>query len=387
MKLSTLRYLDRKIGVPLCNFFYFSEKVFHLRRRRKFVKENVKKILVIKIWGMGSIILASPLFQNLRDNFPEAQIWFLTQAGFENIYPSRFFDHIETMELRGFFRAVKDFLGLIFKFRRQKFDLIIDLEIVSRYTALISYLSGAKTTLGFEILGQNKDKLYDYTAAYHESRHISKTFLGMLESLGLTQKAYGPLAPEFSAADKQKLDTLFLEKKILTTPVVININASDLSLERRMPTELFAEIVGDIFKNYSQYSVVLIGSEKEVSFVEDFINKFFPKHDKIFNFAGLMTLPELFSLLKNTRLVISNDSGPAHVAVAYETPLVVFFGPETPLIYGPLNKNSAVFYSNLFCSPCISVYRDKKINCQSQEMCLKKLDIDEIKRTVRDYLK
>jgi len=382
MKLNTLRYLDRKIGIPLCYALYFLKRALFLHARHKFEKEKVKKILVIKIYGMGSIILASPMFKNLKKNFPNAEIWFLTQKGLDKIYPTKFFSRFEILNLN-FFNAFFDFARLVFKLRKQKFDLVIDLEIVSRYTALLSYLCGAKTKVGFEIAGQNKDKLYDYKATYHESKNMSTTFLNTIEALGIKTEFLPPEPPEFSANDEKNINNLLKEKNI-SSFAVININSSELAFERRLPLEFFKSIVLNITNNYN-LPAVLIGSKKESEYVKSFINKFLAGNKNIYDFTGL-SLPELFALIKKSRLMISNDSGPAHIAAGHNILNIVFFGPASPVEYGPISEKTKIFYQETFCGPCISIYRDKKINCVFGQRCLKNFDINEINEAISGFL-
>ena len=386
VKFNTLRFLDRKLGIPLCNFFYLLKKSFFLHGRHRFDRSRVKKILVIKIWGMGSIVLASPVFQNLRDNYPEAEIWFLTKEGMENIYPSRFFDRIITIKLRGLFSEVIRFFSLVAGFRREKFDLVIDLEIVSRYSALVSYLCGAKTKVGFEIAGLNKDRLYDFKSVYHESKHISQIFLGTLDVLGFAPKSYAPFAPEFSPEDEIGLRAIMAGRGISDDYVIININASELALERRLPQASFRDIIADIVAEFPGISVVLAGSKQESCYVSQFNRTHLSGLKNIHDLSGQLKMGELFALIKSAKLVVSNDSGPAHVAAAFRTPLVVFFGPETPVIYRPLGEEVSVFYADLYCSPCISVYKDKKINCTNDNRCLKALNTKEISSQISKYL-
>lgn len=385
MKLNTLRYLDRKIGIPLCNFLYFFKKTLFLHRRKEFNKDKVKKILVIKIWGMGSIILASPLFENLRRNFPEAEIWFLTKDGFEHIYNGKFFNKIETIKLKGFFRAVYDFLMLVANIRRNKFDLVIDLEIVARYTSLLSYLSGAKVKVGFEITGQNKDKLYDFKVLYHESKHISETFLNTIRILGIKTVLYDPEPP--TCLDEDKLSLIFKKYDIFKPYVVVNINASELAYQRRLAPEKFGLIIKNINNLFPEYSIVLIGSKEEIDYVGKFRKNFLSKSKNIIDLSGKTNLKELFSILSKASLMISNDSGPAHAASVSKVPLIVFFGPESPVVYGPLGGEKTIFYSRVHCSPCVSVYKDKKIKCRSAVECLDNFSVGEINKKVIEYLK
>lgn len=385
MKLNTLRYLDRKLGIPLCNFLYIFKKVFFRHKRIKFDRNKVKKILVIKIWGMGSIILASPLFQKLRENFPEAEIWFITKSGFERIYSGKFFDKTETIKIEGLFSAIVDFFKLIAKVRRKKFDLSIDLEIVSRYTAILSYLSGAKIKVGFEITGQNKDKLYDFKVLYHESKHISEMFLNTIRILGIKTVLRDPLPP----TSLDEADSSFLLKKygVAKPYVAVNINASELAHQRRLAPELFGQMIKNINNFFPEYSIILLGSKEEADYVSGFKKDFVCEIGNVFDLSGKTNLNELFSILSEASLVISNDSGPAHAASSFGIPLIVFFGPESPAIYAPKGGEKTIFYSQIHCSPCISVYKDKKIRCRSGAECLASLDIGEINKKVIEYLK
>jgi len=381
MKLNTLRYLDRKLGIPLCNSLYFFKKIFFRHQRIKFEKNKVKKILVIKIWGMGSIILASPLFQNLKENFPEAEIWFLTKSGFERIYFDKFFNHTETIKLNGFLSAVWDFFRLFAKIRREKFDIVIDLEIVSRYTALLSYLSGAKIKVGFEITGQNKDKFYDFKVLYHESKHISEMFLNTLKILEVKTVMHNPLPPVLA----NRAYFSFIFKKPY---VVVNINASELAYQRRLAPEQFSLIIKNIRNFLPEYIIILIGSKDEVDYVGKFKNNIVGKIGNIIDLSGKTNMSELFSILSEASLVISNDSGPAHVAASFGVPLIVFFGPESPAVYEPKGRGEkTIFYSQTHCSPCISVYKDKKIKCLFNTECLASFDVSEINKKVVEYLK
>lgn len=385
-KFNKLRFLDRKLGIPLCNFFYLVKKTFFLHGRHKFDRMKVKKILVIKIWGMGSIILASPVFQNLRQRFPEAEIWFLTKEGMENIYPTKFFDRIITIKIKGLGSEVWRFFDLVRTFRQQEFDLVIDLEIVSRYSALLSYLCGAKTKVGFEIIGQNKDRLYDYKSLYHEGKHISQIFLGSLDVLGFEPSPFVPAVPEFSSKDEVAVASFLTVSGIHGRYVIININASELALERRLPLKTFEAIISNIRNNFPDTAIVLMGAPGESVYVSEFKRDHLYAFTEVYDFSGRLKLTELFVLIKKAALVISNDSGPSHVAAAFSVPLVVFFGPETPVVYRPIGEDVTVFYADLYCSPCISVYKDKKINCTNNNRCLTALLLDDINRQVVLYL-
>ena len=91
---------------------------------------------------------------------------------------------------------------------------------------------------------------------------------------------------------------------------------------------------------------------------------------RVLNLAGRTTLPELIHLYNQASLLVTNDSGPAHFASLTRMPVLVLFGPETPAIYGPLGQNVEKIYLRLACSPCVSVYNQKRSPC-GDNRCLK----------------
>ena len=88
--------------------------------------------------------------------------------------------------------------------------------------------------------------------------------------------------------------------------------------------------------------------------------------------------PELCALLQRSALLITNDSGPLHLAEALATPTVSFFGPETPLLYGPTGDNQVVFYKGIYCSPCLNVHNQKQAPCKGNNVCMKLINPDEV---------
>ncbi len=98
-------------------------------------------------------------------------------------------------------------------------------------------------------------------------------------------------------------------------------------------------------------------------------------------FTGKTTFRELLALYSIARLMVTNDSGPAHFASLLNLPTVVLFGPETPRLYGPLGSRHKDIYAHLACSPCVSVHNGKKSPCQ-ENRCLKMITVDEVAKEI-----
>ena len=155
--------------------------------------------------------------------------------------------------------------------------------------------------------------------------------------------------------------------------MVVNPNAGDMALERRWPVERVAELLQHLAAR-RPVNVVVIGSRGERAHVDEVLRAS-GSGGRLVNFAGRSTLEELVALLAHAAAVVTNDSGPMHLACASGASVVALFGPETPTLYGPLRSREgqrhAVHYLRLGCSPCMFVHDNKVLSCWfSQARCM-----------------
>ena len=182
---------------------------------------------------------------------------------------------------------------------------------------------------------------------------------------------------ELSPLTKELLD----ENSEANNIVCVNINAGKICYLRRWPQENYAELILGLHDRFGT-KTVLIGGKEDVSYVEDFIAKI-PKKNDIFNLCGKLSIKELVGLFTKSRLLITNDSGPLHIASIVGLPTISFFGPETPYLYGPLGSEHHVFYEDIFCSPCINIYNAKASSCDNN-ICLKSIRPEIVMKTIEE---
>jgi heptosyltransferase-2 len=129
--------------------------------------------------------------------------------------------------------------------------------------------------------------------------------------------------------------------------------------------------------------VVLIGSEREAAYVRRIRDE--AGRPNIHELAGALSLGMLAELLQRSKLLVTNDSGPLHLAVALDVPTVSLFGPETPVLYAPpQNGRHIVFFKNIDCSPCINVHNGKLMKCcRTRPECLESITVAEVVRAIR----
>ena len=149
------------------------------------------------------------------------------------------------------------------------------------------------------------------------------------------------------------------------------MNASDIVPLRKWPAENFVEVGRKLLED-STNTIILTGSIMEQPKCEILLREINP--DRVINLAGKTTFRELITLYSISHLLITNDSGPVHFASTTDIPILALFGPETPKIFGPMSPNAKVISMELACSPCISVFNQKKSYCNDNQ-CMKQISV------------
>ena len=365
------RMVDRKLGRPLCALL----GLFHRFRGRRRAPDldQVRKILVIKMWGLGSIVLASPVFRQLRLGCPQAHITFLTLAQNKGLYDdTEWFDETLYFELSSWRAAWGSLFRILGWLWRERVDLVLDLEFASRVTALLCFVGRARFTLGYAPAGSGKD-LFDLTVPYHESEHITRIFLRSVDALGLSSHDEG-LIPLPQPKDDVGVVRRFLSDRV-DRFIVFNPNTSDLAPERMWPLDRFAILAERVLQEWPGLTIVLIGArtdQQRVNTLLEMINA-----PGVISVAGLLTIRQTACLLDLADAFVSNDSGPLHLGVAVDVPTIGLFGPETPVLYGPRGPNHRAVTSRQICSPCISIYNDKVLTCTRDALCMKEISVED----------
>ncbi len=380
MNVAVMRRLDRWLGVPLC---WFAGLIFG---RKKSAQPPIiaRSVLVIKFFGMGSVLLTAPFLKRLRHAYPAARIHVLTfssnteilkrlAAGLECHY-------IRTSSIVSFVRDTITALSLL---RKEGVDVVFDLEFFSKYSTLLSTLTRAPVRVGYALPTFWRSANVTHPTPLDRSTHVAGVFLRQLEAIGIsTPSGYAmPVLQPTPAEDASMHRKLGLGTNGAEC-IAVNINAGATSLERRWPAERFLELVACMHEENPSRRFFFTGSSDERSYVQAALASRAEFADFALNCAGLLTLGEFIALLRRCTLFITNDSGPMHIAAAVGTPLVALFGPETPHFYGPL-ADARVVYKQLSCSPCLNVYNAKLFVCPFGARCMQELSVIEVLSAVR----
>ena len=369
-KIDTAKFLDEYAGRALMALF----AVFRFFSSRRNEKPTVMhRILFIKFWGIGSIILSEPALAWLKRNHPAAEIHYLTFEHNRPLFPLLpVVDRVVSLPFINMPVFLWKSVNLCFELRKERYDLIIDGEFFARYSVLLAYASGGKRIVGFAQDKSLKRYLLHEAIPFARDTHAATQFLRLVRA-----ETTGQIHPPMPRLDLDHVDIRTPADDLPQPPyIVVNVNASPLAWERRWPKEYYIHLARALLHEFT-YNLVLIGEKSETAYVQS-VQAALDAPDRVINTAGRLDLPQLALVIRKAALFISNDSGPIHLASALQIPVVGFYGPETPTRYGPLSSRQLIFYQDLWCSPCMSVDNAKTVNCINHQACMKMMTPDAV---------
>lgn len=398
MRIDAMRTIDRTAGKPLC--FAAGITAFLMRpfsRRRK----PVRKILCIKLSELGAIICAYPLLKDLRRRFPGAELYFLTFAGNREVF--RLLDgivpetHILTLRHGSFPALSIDTLKSLAHLRAEGMDIVVDLEFFSRFTALITFATGAPVRAGFyryAYEGLYRGELLTHKVAFNPLAHIIDTY----RSFGLCLADGGKACPGFprtfgedadfplyQSRDEAREKTIAVVAAAGVVPgtklVLINPGEGTLP-EREWPLEHFVELARRVLA-VPGTAVVIVGTEGGRCKGEEMVSRL--SNPRCVSLAGKTGLDELMELFTMASALVSNDCGLGHLAMLTACPSFILFGPESPVVFGPRGRRMRIFYSRWPCSPCLSVLNHRVSRCCDNK-CLQAIGVEEVWLAVRETI-
>jgi ADP-heptose:LPS heptosyltransferase len=364
----------------------------------------MRRILFIELSEMGSTILADPAMRKARDA-ASAEIYFAIFAQNAEslaITGTVARSHVFTIDASSLWRLARDTLRFLRWTRRNGIDTVIDLELFSRFTGLLTGLSGADRRAGFYRFndeGLYRGELLTHRVSYNSHIHIARNFIALVDALltGAATVSYaktvvGDEVLQVSAVpqDAAARDRIRAQIKALVPGfgasrgrlVLVNPNASEMLPHRRWMPERYAELIRRILAADSAALVLITGAPSERAEAERLAAQC--SSDRCVAFAGYTLLTDLPALYALADVMISNDSGPAHFAAASGLPTIVLFGPETPNLYRPLGSSQAI-YAGLACSPCVTASNHRKTAC-TDNVCMRAISVEQVLAAVNQVL-
>ena len=395
MKLQTQRWIDRWLGQLLCGVLTVWARFMNSGRPAAQLAKEPRHILVILLSEMGSVVLAGPMFAALRQRYPSATLHVLQLKKNQEVAKLLGLaqpEHLHALDDSAGLGLLGDIWRVCMTLRRLPLDAVIDCELFSRISSLMSYLSGAPVRVGFT--PHTQEGLYrggfiNQAIPYNPYQHISQQFLSLVDALESASMPRNKAAPIRELPSDTGLHVPFdstelqaYRSKMLTDhptladrKIVLLYAGGGLLPERAWPAAHYARVAKGLCQ--AGHAVGLIGLRDDAQLARDLRAQI--SSDYCVDLTGYTrSIRELLMLFHATHLLITNDGGPGHFASLTPIRTLVFFGPETGRLYGPLGARAKVFESGVACSPCLSAYNHRETFCDGDNQCLKRIAPDPV---------
>jgi ADP-heptose:LPS heptosyltransferase len=397
MNINFQRKVDRYIGAFICRLF----SLFHRKSKDEDDGFQAKKFLVILLSEMGSLILAYPMFQQLKKRYPGANLYglllernkeVLTLLG---VTPP---ENILTIRDTSFHVFAIDCLRALNQIRKLKVDVVIDCELFARISSIFSFLSGAKIRVGFHPYTQEglyRGSFINRPVLFNPYHHISRQFLTLAAAIDSVSvpKAKQPLgrtnlrAPLIDFA-RDEIDAMQARLQadfiaVADKRLVLIYPGGGILPIRAWPRNYYSQVAGELIKK--GYAVGVVGLAEDRDLATAILSEC--NKPACIDLTGYTrTVSELMLIFQFAALLITNDGGPGQFAAITPIPTIIFYGPETPDLYGPADEKTTIFYNPLPCSPCLTAYNHRNSPCDGDNLCLKQIPPGQVLKKALEIL-
>jgi len=334
------------------------------------VASYMKRILIVNVNWLGDTLFATPFIRAVRERYPEAHIAVLTHPRcYEILEGNENIDEIILYDEKGQHKSLLKRFSIVAYLRSKRFDAAFILRKSLSRTLLLLF-SKIPLRVGYRSkrAGFLLTKRVDNPA---EGLHKVEYFLNLAKSVGIDaeNKNY-----EFHISDEDmKKGENILEGAGVKNKRFIALNAGGNWNPKRWPAENFAKLGDEIFEKFG-IPVVVTGTEKDIRLAENIASLM--KH-KPFMLCGKTSLKTLGAIFKKTVCVVSNDSGPMHLAVSVRAPVVAIFGPTSAELTGPHGDGKyKVVRRDIGCKiPCYN------LKCKDNR-CMKAVTVEDVMEAI-----
>lgn len=353
---------------------------------------NLNRFLIINPFGIGDVLFTTPVIRAVKENYPQSFIGYWCNERVADILrdnPSidRVFalsrGDLKKLMKRSRIEGWRRALGLYKGIRKERFDISLDFSLEHRYS-LISKLSGIRERLGFDYKGRARFLTKSLKVAGRQDKHAVESYLGLLGLLDIRPKR-AKLELFTQEEAKKNVEALLRESGVSAGERLIGIapgaggSWGKEALYKHWPAEKFSE-VADKLRAETGCKVLILGDETERPIAEKVLKAANPG---LIDLCGRTGLREFAAAIAGLKLLITNDGGPLHMAVALGVPTVSIFGPVDEQVYGPYphSDKHIVIKEDIACRPC---YRDLRFSgCSNNRLCLTKIEASDVYQAAR----
>ena len=354
----------------------------------------MEKFLIINPFGIGDCLFTTPVISALKEKYPNSFIGYWCNERVSDLLKNDpRIDTVFALSRGDIKRVYKGFkrlsvlLNLISRIRKEKFDTAFDFSLDSRY-GLWSGLAGIKKRVGFDYKARGRFLTDKIDLKGYSGRHIVEYYADLLKFMNIEfrdKSLYLAVSGENRTRAKERLLKSWAGQSGPIVGIAMGGGASwgKDAFYKQWPPKNFAEIADKLIKDRNA-SMVLLGSSDDKPLADIIMS--YTKGKNTLDLTGKLNLEELAAMIKELKLLVCNDGGPLHMAVALGVDTVSVFGPVDEKVYGPYppSEKHAVVKKDMKCRPCYEDFRFEA--CLNDRRCLEDVTVDEVYSKIKALL-
>src|SRR6478736_4793500 len=385
----TLQRTDRWVGGPLCAILTLLRKIFESAGRPG--RRQVERILFVKFAEQGSTVLAYSAILRAIEMVGRENVYFVVFEGNRFILDAMEIipdGNVITIATNSVFGLATGALRAVQQVRKIGIDAVVDMEFLTRFSAILTFMTGAKSRVGFHTFfgdGPYRGDLMTHRLLYNPHLHTSQLFEALtrdpsvLPTFDFRPSANQPLARfRPSLSEVAEINALLQREnpRIGSAPLILlNPNASDLLPLRRWPPLRYVELARRLLERYPELFIGVTGAPAEAGPNNQLADEV--GSDRVIRLAGKTTLRQVLALYTRSEILVTNDSGPAHFASMTPIHVVTLFGPETPALFAARSPNAIALWAGIACSPCVNAYNNRRSVCRNN-LCMQAITVNDV---------
>ncbi|MDO9287684.1 MAG: lipopolysaccharide heptosyltransferase II [Thermodesulfovibrionales bacterium] len=324
------------------------------------------KILVIKPSSLGDIVHSLPFLNAIRDRFPKSEIHWVVARGLEGLLEGHpmisklwIINKDNWKKIKNIKGTVSELKDLFKSLKKEKFDIVVDLQGLLR-SGILAAATGASVRIGFSEAREGSGIFYTHRVKGGKDIHAVDRYLKIAKFLGSDVADIKFPFPLSFSSQLSALGFQFQDEYAVFVP-------GARWRTKRWPSERFGELASIL-----SVKTLVVGGKSDI----DISNRVATgSKGNAMSVAGMTSIKELIDIMRKAKFVVSNDSGPMHIAAALGVPVFAIFGPTNPLRTGPYGKGHVVIRKGFECSPCY------KKGCKDVR-CMDAVSVKEVAETI-----
>lgn len=335
------------------------------------LKRIPKKILIVKPSSLGDIVHSLPFLDLMKTFFPKAGIHWVVAKGLEDLLEGH--PMIEKLwvinkdrwkNARMLPETIKELKTLYSGLRKEAYDIAVDLQGLLR-SGLLTKATNAPFRIGFKEAKEGSALFYTHRVEGGQDIHAVDRYLKIAGALGcVAEEVRFPMTLVKETENAASIKSAFPEYAVLVPGARKKAN--------RWPAGRYGQLAADL-----PVKSLIVGSQADAAIADEIVRL---SNGKAVALAGKTDIREMISIIRGARYVVSNDTGPMHIAAAFGIPVIAVFGPANPVRTGPYGRNHVIVRAGVPCSPCY------KKSCK-KTICMDAVSVDMVYNAIQNHLK